>query len=165
VWSTPQGDVTVYAIRKPLGLIYKRETPFTIEQEKESHAKDIGIRKGWVLKEINNRNVAGLQFPEVDKMLKAEVDQLPGAIPLKWDTGRGEIATVYAYKRPLRLVFDKDRLPITITREVDGHGKDIGVKVGWKLVNVNYRDVSQVKSYAEAEDVMRAEVAKLPPDP
>lgn len=161
-WVTPTSEVTVFAIRKPLGLVFERHNPIKITSEKDSHGKDLGIKVGWILKAVNYVDISGMDFKDADKILHTEVGKLPGAIPLKFKTPAGAEETVWAMKKPLGLTFEKEVAPIKITQERDGHGKDIGVKVGWVLTAVNYIDVSKLTSFKEVETVLKAEIGKLP---
>merc|ERR1712224_367306 len=50
---------TVYAMQKPLGLIYDRELPILIKEERPgSHGSAIGVRRGWMLKKINHIDIS-----------------------------------------------------------------------------------------------------------
>jgi hypothetical protein len=162
-FDTPTGMQTVWAKRKPLGLVFEKVNPIKVSQEKpQSHAVELGIQLGWILKKVADIDISVMEFPQADKTLQENVAKLPGAIPLKWKDDKGKVQTVWAYKNPLGLTFDKMALPIQITKDTEGHGKDIGVKVGWVLTSVNFRDVSAMNSYAEVEGVLRDEVEKLP---
>jgi len=158
--------VTTIAKRKPLGIKFDKEVfPIKITKENPgSHGEDLGIQPGWVLTKINYVDIGGMGFGPCDKLLHEEVGKLPGpvTIPLVWDTGRGD-KTVWASKRPLGLHFNKGTLPIKITKEMEGHGKDIGIEVGWSLKSINGIDLTRYPSsqFQEVDDIFKGEVAKL----
>lgn len=83
----------------------------------------------------------------------------PAGLPLVWQTHRGE-QTTYATKKPLSICFDRD-LPLKVT-EAEGHGKAIGISVGWILNAVNGIDVIEFSSFDEVEAVLQREINKLP---
>jgi len=85
----------------------------------------------------------------------------PKGFPITFDTGSGEEETVWAYSKPLGLEYNKE-LPIKILVDKDGHGRDIGIKVGWIMKAVNGRDITQYEKYEDVLHVMREEVGKLP---
>jgi len=161
-WVTDWGEETVHAIKKPLGLIFEKQTPIMITREKDGHGKDVGIQVGWILKKINNVDITKMDFEEADALLHAEVDKLPGGIhiPLRWDTGDGDV-TVWAFKKPLAVTY-QGRLPIKITKETEGHGKDIGIEVGWVLKSVNNIDITKETSFAVVDAIFHGEIDKLP---
>lgn len=82
-------------------------------------------------------------------------------VALTWDTGDGSEVTVYATGRPLGIKF-KEVLPIRVHRDREGHGKEIGIKVGWVLVAVNNVDITAMSSYQEVEATLHIELSKLP---
>jgi hypothetical protein len=166
-FETPTGMRTVWAKRKPLGMVFEKVAPIKVNQERpESHALELGIKEGWILKKVNDTDISVMLFAQQDTILKENMAKLPKKdsirVSLKWKDAKGEFIIVSAYKRPLALSFDKNTLPIKITKESEGHGKDIGVKVGWELVSVNDKDVSALNSYTEVEQVLKEEVDKLP---
>merc|ERR1712185_880272 len=144
-FQTGEKETTVYALRKPLGLVFEKRQPIKINENKEGHGKDLGIRKGWILTHVNNVNVLSMPFQEADDLLHAAINKLPGdhIIPMRWDTGDGQEITVFARRKPLGLVFERGVLPIKITMESRGHGKDLGIRVGWILKSINNIDVSR----------------------
>jgi hypothetical protein len=163
-FDTGTGDwKTVYAKRKPLGVIFERHLPIRVTQEKESHGKEIGIQVGWTLVEIDNQAIAGMSFEEADRLLHEKVDKLPGGIPLTWETGSGPAMTVWAFKKPLGLTFEK-QLPIKITKERPGHGMEIGIKEGWELLKVNYKDVSVSSgmTFEQVDTLLHEQLGRLP---
>jgi len=160
-WYTGRGEQTVYATRKPLNLQYEKVLPIKITYEKEGHGKEIGIKATWVLKSVNNMDITGCSnFKEANALFLAEVNKLPGGIPLTWGTGSGDV-TVWATIKPLSLKFDKE-LPITIYKVKEGHGKEIGIQVGWFLKSINGVDVTRKTNILEAVAIFRDEISKLP---
>jgi len=159
-WVTGSGDLlTVYAQKKPLGLVFEKHNPITITAEKDSHGKDIGIKVGWTLFAIDNQEITGMTFEEADQILHTKVCALPGGIPLTWETGSGE-QTVWAFKKSLGLTFEK-QLPIKITKETHGHGEEIGIKVGWVLKQINFKDVTMLTNFQEVDKILHDEISKL----
>jgi len=166
-FDTGAGDwKTVYAKRKPLGVIFERHLPIRVTQERESHGKEIGIQVGWTLVQIDNQSIAGMSFEEADRLLHEKVDKLPGGIPLTWETGSGPPMTVWAFKKPLGLTFEK-QLPIKITKERPGHGMEIGIKEGWELLKVNYKDVSASSgmTFDQVDTLLHEQLGRLPTEP
>jgi len=93
-------------------------------------------------------------------MLEAPKPEPVMRMPLVWDTGQGE-QTVYALSKPLGIRFNCV-LPIKITHDNDGHGKDIGVKPGWVLKSINYVDLTRYTSFQEVDVIFREQIRKLP---
>jgi hypothetical protein len=82
----------------------------------------------------------------------------PKAVPLIWDTPDGEQIT-YARRNQLEVDF-RPEFPLRVKREPQGHGKDLGIQVGWILMSVNGNDVSKAKDFAEVRDILRKEVGE-----
>jgi len=57
--------------------------------------------------------------------------------------------------------FHANETPIKITSENEGHGKDLGIQVGWVLVGINHVDIS-AWSFHTLDHVLHNEFAKLP---
>jgi len=171
-FSSESGNdiITKWFFHHPLGLKYKLdETPIKVT---EVHGPGIvvGVQAGWILKAIGEivpgkdvdpvKDVEGMSFVDVTTYLKTQTHKLPPAITLTWDTGDGNEETVIATKKPLGLVFNQS-LPIKITSEKDGHGKDIGIQVGWVLKNINGVDVLNSNSFADVQKIMHEQVNLL----
>jgi len=95
-------------------------------------------------------------------------------LPLTWATPEGGWHTVIALNKryptdknkdggPLGLTYEKLKFQdqLTITAEHDGHGKELGIQVGWTLVGINYRDITQ-ESFGEADRLLVENVDNLP---
>jgi len=175
VWETPSsGEVTVYARKKPLGVQFKAEFPLRVKREPEGHGKEIGIEVGWILKTVNGIDVASKDnMEEVNEILYREVgektmpveelrrhslDPVPRGVPLIWDTPSGE-RTVYARKKPLGVQF-KAEFPLKVKREPEGHGKNIGIEVGWILKSVNGVDVTTMRDIKKINELLYSEVGE-----
>jgi hypothetical protein len=151
---------TVFATRKPLGLLFDSEAPIRVTGDRDGHGFDLGVRKGWVLAAINYVDVQWMTFDEQSRLLHSEVGKLPGSIPLTFATPEGEMKTAWASQKPLGLIFEQNELPVTISA-VRGHSKDIGIQVGWVLHSVNYKVVSELNSYEEVDAIIRSQVSTL----
>jgi len=162
VFETRNGEQTVYATHKPLGLVFQKgRLPIKITNVIESHGKDIGVQIGWILKSINDRDITGFgSFADVNHIMHEEICKLPGGVALTWDVGNGKEKTVWAMKKPLGLVFDKV-LPIKITIDKFGHGYDIGVRKGWILKRVNYIDLTRRRTFQEADEILISEIDQM----
>jgi hypothetical protein len=76
-WESPRGDVTVYAIKKPLGLKFPSEAPIKILEESEGHGKEIGVEIGMSLKSINGERVDRIaDFDKVNDILRGNIIRL-----------------------------------------------------------------------------------------
>jgi len=77
-------EKTVYAMQKPLGLIYDKELPILIKEERHGdHGSAIGVRKGWVLKKINHIDISQkTNFDEVNILMHRWVNRLPQAFDI-----------------------------------------------------------------------------------
>merc|ERR1740138_105756 len=87
-----------------------------------------------------------------------EPSKSPKAVPLVWDTPNGERIT-YARKRPLGVQFSAE-FPLKVKREPQGHGKDLGIEVGWILKSVNGIDVTKARDIGEVNDILYREVGE-----
>merc|ERR1712217_505876 len=147
-FSSESGNdiITKWFFHHPLGLKYKvDETPIKVT---EVHGPGIvvGVQAGWILKAIGEivpgkdvdpvKDVEGMSFVDVTTYLKTQTH------------------------KPLGLVFNQS-LPIKITSEKDGHGKDIGIQVGWVLKNINGIDVLNSNSFADVQKIMHEQVNLL----
>lgn len=170
---------TVYALKKPghfgydVGQDYKH---ITITDNRDGHGKELGMEVGWTLVAIGFSDITHLPWIEAHNLLEEKMRLLPSAVPLTWKPNAVDIAdfhapsqhTIYAYHNRLALMY-AESLPIKILREKDGHGKFLGIKVGWELLAINYIDVSGKKSskenFNELVNVLHRELDPLPPLP
>jgi hypothetical protein len=68
---------TVWAMKKPLGIVFDKSLPITITTETPGHGYDIGIRKGWILKRVNYIDLTRKStFEEADAVLLEEIDKM-----------------------------------------------------------------------------------------
>jgi len=159
---TPSGETfTVFALKKPLQLSYGARQPIKVSKQRDGHGRELGIEVGWALQGIGYKDVTQMPYEVADKLLHDRVGELPGAIPLTFKRNNGEVKTTYAYQRPLGLAFNQ-KLPIKITEEKAGHGQDIGIKIGWELLAVNYIDVQGMKDFDEVSAILKEQVDALP---
>jgi hypothetical protein len=169
-WDTPSGIKTVYATEKVLGLQFSPSLPVKISREQKGHGKDLGVEVGWSLRSVNGVDVTcKTSFREVMKILHREVGLKPAPKPkdqeqrkvlLTWDTPHGE-KIVLATEKILGLHFPSS-LPITISREQEGHGKDIGIEVGWTLKNINGIDITGRTDFKEVMKILHKQVGLKP---
>jgi hypothetical protein len=187
-FDTPAGKKTVDATKKPLGLRYpKDKLPIKVTDESHSHGEEIGIQVGWTLLEIKEMkgdvmketfDMSSGAYGTVEKQLHESVGKLPpgsfakGPYHLKmtWDTPTG-MQVVDATKKPLGLSFPKS-LPITIEKESHSHGEEIGIKIGWKLVEMEemegkiplnkYDMTSAGGDFEKVDKQLHVSVGKLP---
>jgi hypothetical protein len=169
-WDTPSGIKTVYATEKVLGLQFSPSLPVKISREQEGHGKDLGVEVGWSLRSVNGVDITcKTSFREVMKILHREVGLKPAPKPkqpeqrkvqLTWDTPHGE-KTVLATEKMFGLHFPSS-LPITISREQEGHGKDIGIEVGWTLKNINGIDIAGRTDFKEVMKILHKQVGLKP---
>jgi hypothetical protein len=188
-FDTGSGLSTVYATERPLGLqFYKNELPIKITGEKDGHGKDIGIQVGWTLVAINHVDITKWSFDTVDHVLHNEVGALPGpngedmpdptasatslwrdaapppkkatGVTLTWKDATGARHEVTATKKPLGLS-SHAKVPIKVVSEKEGHGKQIGIKVGWELVKIGDVDVTNM-NFHELDLLFHHEIGKLP---
>jgi len=175
IWDTPCGERTVYATKKPLGVQFRAEFPLRVKREPEGHGKEIGVEVGWILKRVNGIDVMAMtDIRRVNEILYREVgektvpveewnqkameEQWIKGIPLIWDTPKGR-RVVYATKKPLGVQF-RAEFPLTIKREPEGHGKEIGLQVGWVLVEVNGTDVTAMTDINKVNEILYREVGE-----
>merc|ERR1719446_268812 len=88
----------------------------------------------------------------------SEVPKVPVGVPLVWDTPTGE-RTVYATKKPLGVQF-RAEFPLRVKREPIGHGKEIGVELGWILKRVNGIDVTVMTDIRKVNEILYREVGE-----
>jgi hypothetical protein len=88
IWDTPDGERTVYATKKPLGVQFKAEFPLKVKREPEGHSKELGVKKGWILKSVNGIDVTAMNdMAKVNEILYKEVGEK--TVPLdEWVQGR-----------------------------------------------------------------------------
>mmetsp|Transcript_55369 Transcript_55369/g.161624 ORF Transcript_55369/g.161624 Transcript_55369/m.161624 type:complete len:267 (-) Transcript_55369:66-866(-) len=75
-FELPDGSVQFVSFgrrRPPLGLGFAKQTPILVHQVKpNSHADELGVKKGWHLLAINDKVLDSKPFKEVMKVLAAE---------------------------------------------------------------------------------------------
>merc|ERR1712232_1169212 len=86
------------------------------------------------------------------------LENLPNGVPLVWDTAHGQ-RTVYATKKPLGVQF-RAEFPLKVKREPEGHGKDIGIQMGWILRSVNSIDVTAMTDIGRVNEILYREVGE-----
>jgi hypothetical protein len=97
---------------------------------------------------------------------------LPGPFTLKmtWETQQGQILVTIATKKPLGLKFPSE-LPIKIHKELHAHGEELGIEVGWKLLELEEMEgeqslakynLQEYESFKAANDQLHRSVCKLP---
>jgi hypothetical protein len=175
VWLTPSGEKTVYATRKPLGVQFRAEFPLKVKREPEGHGKDIGIQLGWILKSVNGIDVTGMtNIAKVNEILYKETgektvpeeefvehhhtQQMQKAVELVWETPIGE-KIVYATKKPLGVKFLAN-FPLKVKREPEGHGKELGIQLGWILKRINGMDVTAMNNINKVNEILYREVGE-----
>jgi hypothetical protein len=159
-WGTSGADKTVFCDldKKPLGIRFPAKFPLGVERDQDT-TRDLGVQTGWTLKTINGSSITGItDYLEMNSKLKAEGIGLL-EVPMTWGTGDGD-KTVYAIRKPLGLKFPSE-LPLKISEENEGHGKEIGVLIGWELKNINGVDVSKMTDFKEVNDVLHANVKRI----
>jgi hypothetical protein len=89
----------------------------------------------------------------------ADYAKAPSVVNLVWDTPAGE-AIVCATKMPLGITYANE-LPIKVTAVDVGHGKEIGIEVGWVLKSVNGKNITDMGSFGEASKALSGEFLRL----
>merc|ERR1711988_1320611 len=178
IWETTNGERAVYVTRRPLGVQFRAEFPLKVKREPVGHSKELGIEMGWILKCVNGIDVTRMTdigkvneilYREVgektlsveqwnDALVESEFPAPSKGIPLKWDTPRGP-RTVYATKKPLGVQFSAE-FPLKIKRSPVGHGKDLGLEVGWILTSVNGIDVTAMTDISKVSEILYSEVGE-----
>lgn len=76
-WS--KGDLfPIIFTHRPIGLKWIMKPPVKIDQVVEgSHAEELGIKKGWVVKTIEGTDFSGQNYKIIAKALNAAFDKLP----------------------------------------------------------------------------------------
>jgi len=68
----------IHFTRKPLGMMWDKKAPLKIDHVKEhSHAEELGVKKGWVIKEIDEVHVQDRKYHDVNQILQRAVKHLP----------------------------------------------------------------------------------------
>jgi hypothetical protein len=173
-FDTPDGERTVHARKKPLGIQFRAVFPLTVKCEPEGHGKELGVEVGWVLKAINSIDVSSMtDMNQVNEILYREVGEKtvpitqwsrpePASerdhkvVALTWDTPDG-VRIVYARKKPLGVDF-RAVFPLKVKREPEGHGKELGIEVGWILKAINGLDVSVMTDMSQLNEILYKEV-------
>jgi hypothetical protein len=88
----------------------------------------------------------------------AEQQEANSGVPLIWDTLNGS-KTVYATKKPLGVQF-RAEFPLKIKCEPLGHGKELGLEVGWTLRSVKGVDVSKMTDIKKVNELLYQEVGE-----
>merc|ERR1712232_1176471 len=142
------------------------------------HGNEIGIKVGWILKSVNGIDVTAMtDIRKVNEILHSEVGEktvpveewnqdllptepsrMPIGVPIVWNTPNGD-QTVYATRKPLGVQF-RAEFPLKIKREPEGHGKEIGIKVGWILKSVNGFDVTAMTDIKKVNEILYREVGE-----
>uniref|UniRef100_A0A7S1RDJ2 PDZ domain-containing protein n=1 Tax=Alexandrium catenella TaxID=2925 RepID=A0A7S1RDJ2_ALECA len=73
------GEAEAFLIRRrPLGLDFKKEIPLKVKNVKaDSVGQELGIRPGWTIISINDRDIASASFNESFQVLKEAFEAIP----------------------------------------------------------------------------------------
>merc|ERR1719159_511158 len=117
---------------------------------------DISKVNEMLYREVGERTVAVEEWRQLEHANDTDCTQVPMAVPLSWDTPSGE-QTVYATKKPLGIQF-RAEFPLKVKREPEGHGKEIGIRLGWVLKRINGIDVTTMSDINKVNEVLYREV-------
>jgi len=160
---------TVYATRKPLGMVFEIDLPITIKGFKtNSHGEAIGVKVGWVLKSCNGEDCANLsKVADAMDIIMKHIQPLPvqeplPGLPMVCVDESGVENTVYVTRKPLGMQFG-ETLPIKITNFRDNsHGQEVGMKIGWVLKSFNGDDFTRLSTFKEAMQILQKHTERLP---
>jgi hypothetical protein len=80
VFDADGREVRAHICMQPLGASFSAELSGAAkvsEVRPNSHAQDLGIERGWILKSIASQDVSGSTFQEVYTLLRKNLDELP----------------------------------------------------------------------------------------
>lgn len=74
-----KGDLfPIHFKRRPIGMKWVQKPPVKIDTVTEgSHAEDLGVKKGWVIKSVEGTDCAGQNYKFTAQALTKAFDQLP----------------------------------------------------------------------------------------
>lgn len=63
--------------RKPLGMLYRKRQPIRVTGfKKQSHARDLGVGKGWIMVAVSGREIFRMRYSEAAQLLDEQIGAL-----------------------------------------------------------------------------------------
>jgi hypothetical protein len=162
---------TVHVEFQPLGLVFETSLPLIVARHKfDSYGAALGIEVGWVLKEINGRDVTDVNSADQAlELLSIELSELPFDDPQHACTivfdAFGKDETVRVRYKPLGLQFSIE-LPLKVASVThDGCGELLGIQRGWIFKSINGVDLSSVNSLHQSLSSLAHQINGLPDFP
>lgn len=155
----------VLVTAKPLGMIFSKVAPITVMSLRQgSHAEQLGVQAGWVMKKVGTEDVSGMTVEAAADIVQRACKDLPQAensVVIVFDEN-GTEQTVIASRTPFGATLMK-QAPLTISRVTAGsHADKLRVKPGWTVKSIRGQDVSKME-YDAAMAVFETAVKSLTP--
>jgi len=162
----------VQLLRRPLGAEFAKlgSGPCKIEKIRpQSHAAEIGMEIGWIVKSIGGEDVTRKTFEEMQGVLKNGMMGLPvpppgnnSGLELVFDVDGWE-KRIQLDRRPLGAEFAKrSKGPTRIDKiRPQSYAAEVGMEVGWIIKCIGGEDVTK-KSFARTQDTLKSAMAGLP---
>jgi hypothetical protein len=161
VFDTPDGEKTVYATKKPLGLEYPKQIPITISEDREGHGRELGVKLGWIMRKINGKDLTGCKsFQEARHIMYEEAQHLPGGVTLTFTKEDKLEKKVWATKTPLGIEWSRN-VPVAVEQVLEGqHAQELEIQTGWILKAVN-KETCYGKEYNQVNAILEAAMGNL----
>ena len=163
--GTPSSPVSVTFTRKPVGFDFHHQAPITVDQVAAgSHAEELGVKKGFVVRSIHGQDVGVMGFEEKYEMFVAALSSLPGGVEIVFGLPDGVERVIQFRKRNLGFDFQAVT-PIKVdTVFPNSHAASLGVEPGWVIKQINGEDMSapQFENYDMKFDHLRKSLSSLP---
>lgn len=134
---------TVQLTRKPVGIDFHYTAPIKVDSVfPKSHAEELGIEKGWIVRSIHGEDMGGKDFKtKFDHFAKA-LSTLPGSAELLFRLPDGSEKMVSVKQRPVGFDFHM-AVPITVDSVEPGtHAAELGIQKGWAISKINGEEMN-----------------------
>eukprot|EP00403_Amphidinium_massartii_P023042 CAMPEP_0178395624 /NCGR_PEP_ID=MMETSP0689_2-20121128/13315_1 /TAXON_ID=160604 /ORGANISM="Amphidinium massartii, Strain CS-259" /LENGTH=479 /DNA_ID=CAMNT_0020016285 /DNA_START=15 /DNA_END=1454 /DNA_ORIENTATION=+ len=160
-WAAP---VVVNCEYKPLGIVFPRKLPLTVEGFRyNSYAKSMGVHPGWKLSRIAGQDVSReMSFERVEGMLLDALASLPQwPLRIVFRDADGQTVPIQMQYKPLGISFIK-QTPIVVDEfAFNSYAYEAGVQSGWEILAIGEEDVRDERVDV-VEQVLQDSLAALP---
>jgi hypothetical protein len=168
------GEKCIHILQRPLGAEFSKDEsgPCKIAKIRpQSHAAEIGMEVGWIVKSIGGLDVTRISFEEMQGVLKSGMAVLPTATASFGSNSGLELVfavagsekRIHLHRRPLGAEFAKrSKGPTKIeTIRPQSYAAELGMEVGWIIKRIGGEDVTK-KSFDQTQSALRNAIAVLP---
>lgn len=150
-------EKTLWFSRKPVGFDFHCHAPITVDKViPGSHADELGVQKGWVVRGIHGWDMGRKSFEEKFEHLTSALQSLPGGAEIVFQVPQEDRSTartdlpvvgpserkVVLTQKPVGFDFNVDHAPIMVDSVLPGsYAAELGIQKGWVIRRINGEDM------------------------